>query len=206
VAELRERRAAATAKVNVLREWIKAKCLELLDIDVTTYTSSNGRTPISFIFTDLVCRRTLQGHTGKVYSLDWTFEKNRIVNGTIFKEIHGLKFKCFEVAKKRFRRDLVGHNPQVQDRDLHMKRDFGLNLRSPFHHFYIKTLFIFLRIDLISLSRALEKRTLGLEFDACMDNLGTKTKLTPLGSSRTSFIRYGQGWSNMTSHQKIPRK
>eukprot|EP00253_Pinus_taeda_P029602 PITA_29602 len=45
-------------------------------------------------------------------------------------------------------------------------------------------------------------RTLGLEFDTWMDSLGTSTKLTPLGSARTSFIRPGQGWSNMTSHQK----
>merc|ERR1711915_235337 len=82
VQELRERHAAATAKVNALRERIKAKRLQLLDTDVATYASSNGRTPISFSFTDLVCCRTLQGHTGKVYSLDWTSEKNRIVSAS----------------------------------------------------------------------------------------------------------------------------
>lgn len=33
---------------------------------VATYARSQGRTPISFGPTDLVCCRNLQGHTGKV--------------------------------------------------------------------------------------------------------------------------------------------
>lgn len=113
VAELRERHAAATAKVNALRERIKAKRLQLLDTDVATYASSNGRTPISFSFTDLVCCRTLQGHTGKVYSLDWTSEKNRIVsasqdgrlivwNALTSQKTHAIKLPCAWVMTSAF--------------------------------------------------------------------------------------------------------
>lgn len=34
---------------------------------VAGYARSQNRTPVSFGPTDLVCCRTLQGHTGKVY-------------------------------------------------------------------------------------------------------------------------------------------
>ncbi|CAK9142977.1 unnamed protein product [Ilex paraguariensis] len=66
VAELKERHMAATVSVNALRERLKQKRLELLDTDVAGYARSQGKVPVSFSPTDLVCCRTLQGHTGKV--------------------------------------------------------------------------------------------------------------------------------------------
>lgn len=33
---------------------------------MASYSAAQGRTPVSFGATDLVCCRTLQGHTGKV--------------------------------------------------------------------------------------------------------------------------------------------
>ncbi|PKA57037.1 Guanine nucleotide-binding protein subunit beta-2 [Apostasia shenzhenica] len=82
VAELKERHVAATATVNSLRERLKEKRRLLLDTDVATYARNHGKTAITFCPTDLVCCRTLQGHTGKVYSLDWTQERNRIVSAS----------------------------------------------------------------------------------------------------------------------------
>eukprot|EP00252_Welwitschia_mirabilis_P007565 TRINITY_DN1905_c0_g1_i1.p1 TRINITY_DN1905_c0_g1~~TRINITY_DN1905_c0_g1_i1.p1 ORF type:complete len:372 (+),score=42.81 TRINITY_DN1905_c0_g1_i1:352-1467(+) len=78
VSELSER----YAKVKELSERMKAKRLSLLDTDVATYARNNGRSAIRLGVTDLVCCRTLQGHTGKVYSLDCTAEKNRIVSAS----------------------------------------------------------------------------------------------------------------------------
>ncbi|XP_068654258.1 guanine nucleotide-binding protein subunit beta-1 [Aristolochia californica] len=82
VAELKERHAAATTTVNTLRERLKQRRLLLLDTDLAAYARAQGRTPVTFGPTDLVCCRILQGHTGKVYSLDWTPEKNRIVSAS----------------------------------------------------------------------------------------------------------------------------
>ncbi|XP_026398472.1 guanine nucleotide-binding protein subunit beta-like [Papaver somniferum] len=105
VAELKERHVAAAATVNSLRERLKQKRLLLLDTDVAGYSRLQGRSAISFGPTDLVCCRTLQGHTGKVYSLDWTPEKNRIVsasqdgrlivwNALTSQKIHAIKLPC----------------------------------------------------------------------------------------------------------------
>lgn len=43
-------------------------CL-VANIAVAGYARSQGRTPVSFGPTDLVCCRTLQGHTGKVLDI-----------------------------------------------------------------------------------------------------------------------------------------
>ncbi|XP_064938518.1 guanine nucleotide-binding protein subunit beta isoform X3 [Musa acuminata AAA Group] len=111
VAELKERHIAATATVNSLRERLKQKQQLLVDTDVAAYGRSQGRSAISFVSTDLVCCRTLQGHTGKfqdicqVYSLDWTPEKNRIVsasqdgrlivwNALTSQKTHAIKLQC----------------------------------------------------------------------------------------------------------------
>eukprot|EP01018_Ginkgo_biloba_P002216 Gb_19725 [translate_table: standard] len=105
VAELRERHAAATARVNSLRERLREKRVHLLDTDVATYATRNGRSAVRFSPTDLVCCRTLQGHTGKVYSLDWTRERNRIVsasqdgrlivwNALTSQKTHAIKLPC----------------------------------------------------------------------------------------------------------------
>lgn len=105
VAELKERHIAATETVNSLREKLKQRRLLLLDTDVSGYARSLGKTPVTFGATDLVCCRTLQGHTGKVYSLDWTPEKNRIVsasqdgrlivwNALTSQKTHAIKLPC----------------------------------------------------------------------------------------------------------------
>ncbi|XP_071698066.1 guanine nucleotide-binding protein subunit beta-2 isoform X1 [Rutidosis leptorrhynchoides] len=105
VTELKERHIAATETVNSLRERLKQKRLQLLDTDVAGYAKSQGKTPVAFGPTDLVCCRTLQGHTGKVYSMDWTLEKNRIVsasqdgrlivwNGLTSQKTHAIKLPC----------------------------------------------------------------------------------------------------------------
>nr|GLL47381.1 guanine nucleotide-binding protein subunit beta-2 [Ipomoea trifida] len=105
VMELRERHTAAMQTVNSLQEQLKEKRLLLLDTDVAGYAKSQGKTPVSFGATDLVCCRTLQGHTGKVYSLDWTPEKNRIVsasqdgrlivwNALTSQKTHAIKLPC----------------------------------------------------------------------------------------------------------------
>jgi guanine nucleotide-binding protein G(I)/G(S)/G(T) subunit beta-1 len=96
VTELKERHIAATETVNNLRERLKQRRLSLLDTDskfhfivhsldlsiyfltqqtisflfvVAGYAKSQGRTPVTFGPTDILCCRTLQGHTGKVYSI-----------------------------------------------------------------------------------------------------------------------------------------
>uniref|UniRef100_A0A453H1S4 Uncharacterized protein n=1 Tax=Aegilops tauschii subsp. strangulata TaxID=200361 RepID=A0A453H1S4_AEGTS len=66
VAELKEKHAAATASVNSLRERLRQRRQTLLDTDVEKYSKAQGRTAVSFNPTDLVCCRTLQGHSGKV--------------------------------------------------------------------------------------------------------------------------------------------
>ncbi|KAL5704565.1 hypothetical protein ACHQM5_022973 [Ranunculus cassubicifolius] len=105
VTDLKERHIAATTTVNELRERLKQKRLLLLDTDVAGYAKSVNRSALSFGQTDLVCCRTLQGHTGKVYSLDWTPEKNRIVsasqdgrlivwNALTSQKTHAIKLPC----------------------------------------------------------------------------------------------------------------
>nr|XP_029117874.1 guanine nucleotide-binding protein subunit beta isoform X3 [Elaeis guineensis] len=79
VAELKERHIAAKATVNGLRERLKQRRQALLDTNVVGYANSHGKTAISLGATDLVCCRTMLGHTGKVYSMDWAPERNRIV-------------------------------------------------------------------------------------------------------------------------------
>ncbi|KAJ0582900.1 hypothetical protein HanRHA438_Chr04g0201151 [Helianthus annuus] len=89
VSELKQRHIAATETVNSLRQRLNQKRLQLLDTDsmffsisnfysqcccfnftmscvVAGYAKSLGKSPVAFGPTDLVCCRTLQGHTGKV--------------------------------------------------------------------------------------------------------------------------------------------
>ncbi|KAH7833838.1 hypothetical protein Vadar_010240 [Vaccinium darrowii] len=105
VAELKERLLAATETVNTLRERLKQKRLLLLDTDVAGYARSQAKTPVRFGPTDLVSCRTLQGYTGKVYSLHWNPEKNRIVsasqdgrlrvwNALTSQKTHAIKLSC----------------------------------------------------------------------------------------------------------------
>ncbi|KAL8209196.1 hypothetical protein R6Q57_008608 [Mikania cordata] len=105
VSDLKERHIAATETVNSLRERLKQKRLQLLDTDIAGYAKSQGKSPVAFGPTELVCCRTLQGHTGKVYSLDWTPDKNRIVsasqdgrlivwNALTSQKTHAIKLPC----------------------------------------------------------------------------------------------------------------
>ncbi|GKA23294.1 guanine nucleotide-binding protein subunit beta [Tanacetum coccineum] len=65
VAELKERHIAATETLNSLKEKLQARRLQLLDTDVANYAKGQGKKPVAFGPTDLVCCRILQGHTGK---------------------------------------------------------------------------------------------------------------------------------------------
>ncbi|XP_063936074.1 guanine nucleotide-binding protein subunit beta-1 [Daucus carota subsp. sativus] len=105
VSELKERHTAATQTVNSLRQQLNQKRLLLLDTDVAGYARAQNKVPVTFTPTDLVCCRTLQGHSGKVYSLDWTPEKNRIVsasqdgrlivwNALTSQKTHAIKLPC----------------------------------------------------------------------------------------------------------------
>ncbi|XP_044487993.1 guanine nucleotide-binding protein subunit beta-2-like [Mangifera indica] len=105
VSELKERHAAAVELFNTLREQLKQKRQQLHDTDVAGFARARGETPVSFAPTDLVCCRTLQGHTGKVYSLDWTPDRNRIVsasqdgrlivwNALTSQKTHAIKLPC----------------------------------------------------------------------------------------------------------------
>ncbi|KAL5715232.1 Guanine nucleotide-binding protein subunit beta [Ranunculus cassubicifolius] len=105
VEELKERYVAAKDTLDELNQRLKQKRLLLLDTDVETHVKSQERSAVSFGPTDLVCCRTLQGHTGKVYSLDWSREKNRIVsasqdgrlivwNALTRQKTHAIKLSC----------------------------------------------------------------------------------------------------------------
>nr|XP_043623073.1 guanine nucleotide-binding protein subunit beta-2-like [Erigeron canadensis] len=105
VAELRERHLAATETLNSLKERLRERRIQLLDTDVASYARAQGKTAVEIGPADLVCCRDLQGHTGKVYSLDWTPEKNRIVsasqdgrlivwNALTSQKTHAIKLPC----------------------------------------------------------------------------------------------------------------
>lgn len=105
VTELKERHLTATTTVNNLRDQLKQKRLLLVDTDVAGYAKFLNRSAVTFGQTDIVCCRTLQGHKGKVYSLDWTLEKNRIVsasqdgrlivwNALTSQKTHAIKLPC----------------------------------------------------------------------------------------------------------------
>ncbi|KAF9620345.1 hypothetical protein IFM89_011080 [Coptis chinensis] len=105
VEELKQQHLTATQNLISLKEEVKLKRTTLIDTDVASHVRSQSRTPVSFGPTDLVCCRTLQGHSGKVYSLDWTSEKNRIVsasqdgrliiwNALTSQKTHAIKLPC----------------------------------------------------------------------------------------------------------------
>lgn len=116
IAELKERHVAVTETVRSLREQLMQRRQLLLDTDVATYARSHGKSAVTFSSTDLVCCRTLQGHNGKVYSLDWTSEKNRIVsaaqdgrlivwNALTSQKTHAIKLPCAWVMTCTFSPD-----------------------------------------------------------------------------------------------------
>ncbi|KAH7851102.1 hypothetical protein Vadar_007350 [Vaccinium darrowii] len=77
----------------------------MVQFAVAGYARSQGKTLVRFGPTDLVSCRTLQGLTGKVYSLDWNPEKNPIVsasqdgrlivwNALTSQKTHAIKLPC----------------------------------------------------------------------------------------------------------------
>eukprot|EP00249_Psilotum_nudum_P003060 c16381_g1_i1 orf=3-566(-) len=103
--DLRERYVAAKAHVHNLKQRLRERRARLVETDVAAYARNNGITPIHFGPGDFVCCRTLQGHTGKVYSLDWSRERNRIVsasqdgrlivwNALTSQKTHAIKLPC----------------------------------------------------------------------------------------------------------------
>jgi len=106
VVDLRERHATAKAQVHNLRDQLRIKRASLLDTDVATYAESLGRKAVKFNVNAFRCCRTLQGHTGKIYSLDWSYrERTRIVsasqdgrlivwNAISSQKTHAIKLPC----------------------------------------------------------------------------------------------------------------
>lgn len=82
LAQLREQRFQANQQVNDLRDRVLERRAQLIDSDVASNARQYGYSTVHFRPHDLVCCRTLQGHTGKVYSLDWSRERDRIVSAS----------------------------------------------------------------------------------------------------------------------------
>lgn len=82
VTDLRERHAAAKELVSTLRDRLRERRAGLADTDVAGYARQNGYSTVRFSSDNLVCSRTLQGHTGKVYSMGWSWGKDRIVSAS----------------------------------------------------------------------------------------------------------------------------
>eukprot|EP00250_Pteridium_aquilinum_P016857 c23328_g2_i1 orf=521-1639(-) len=105
IAELREQRRQATQQVNLLRERVLQRRAQLVDTDVAAYARQTGHEAIQLRPQELVCCRTLQGHTGKIYSLDWARGRDRIVsasqdghlivwNALTSQKTHAIKLAC----------------------------------------------------------------------------------------------------------------
>eukprot|EP00250_Pteridium_aquilinum_P016858 c23328_g3_i1 orf=246-1382(-) len=80
--ELREQRFQANLQVNNLRNQVLERRTKLIDSDVATCAQQSGCPTVRVRPHDLVCCRTLQGHTDKVYSLDWSRGRDRIVSAS----------------------------------------------------------------------------------------------------------------------------
>ncbi|MCO5579620.1 hypothetical protein L7F22_033477 [Adiantum nelumboides] len=105
MAELRGQLKQATQEVKIRKERVRQKRKELVDTNVATYARENGHNTIQLRPQDLTCCRTLQGHMGKVYSLDWARGKDRIVsasqdghlivwNALTSQKTHAIKLAC----------------------------------------------------------------------------------------------------------------
>ncbi|KAK1393589.1 guanine nucleotide-binding protein subunit beta [Heracleum sosnowskyi] len=109
---------------------------------VAGYFKAQNKLPVTFTPTDLVCCRTLQGHSDKVYSLDWTPEKNRIVsasqdgrlivwNALTSQKTHAIKLPCPWDGNVPVSRMLSGHKGYVSscqyvpDEDTHLITSSG---------------------------------------------------------------------------------
>lgn len=82
LAQLRAQRLQASQQVNDLRDQVLERRAQLVDSDVAYCARQSGYSTVHFRPNDLVCCRTLQGHTGKVYSLDWSRGRDRIVSAS----------------------------------------------------------------------------------------------------------------------------
>ncbi|BBN14991.1 hypothetical protein MPTK1_6g16090 [Marchantia polymorpha subsp. ruderalis] len=103
--DVRERHAQAKAQVAGLRERLQESRSRKADTDVATYARGNGRSAVKFSDDFRLCK-TLQGHTGKIYSLDWAYQaEDRIVsasgdgrlivwNALTSQKTHAIKLPC----------------------------------------------------------------------------------------------------------------
>ncbi|KAI5084004.1 hypothetical protein GOP47_0000173 [Adiantum capillus-veneris] len=82
LAELRERAFQASLQVKELKEQVLMRRAQLIDSDVASFAQQNDFSTTQLQPHDFVCCRTLQGHTGKVYALDWSQERDRIVSAS----------------------------------------------------------------------------------------------------------------------------
>ncbi|KAG0625560.1 hypothetical protein M758_2G065000 [Ceratodon purpureus] len=95
----------ARAQVQSLREQLQKKRLALRDTDVATYAQSQGSKQVDVNNNSFKCCRNLQGHTGKIYALDWSCrETSRIVSASqdgkliVWNAISGQKTHAFKLA------------------------------------------------------------------------------------------------------------
>lgn len=102
--DLRERHFQAKVQVNALKERLREKREKLIDTDVAEYARHSECSSVCFRPGELVCCRTLQGHTGKVYSLDWSQGKDQIVSASqdgrliVWNALTGQKTHAFKLA------------------------------------------------------------------------------------------------------------
>ncbi|KAJ7252439.1 hypothetical protein O6H91_Y419300 [Diphasiastrum complanatum] len=127
---------AAKAEVIHLRDRLQQRRNELQDTDVATYARRNDRHAIRYAREDFRPCRTLRGHTGKIYSLDWSYRnKNRIVsasqdgrlivwNALTSQKTHAIKLTCSWVMTCAFSPD--GHSVACGGLDNNCSI-FGLN-------------------------------------------------------------------------------
>ncbi|KAL2641335.1 hypothetical protein R1flu_008922 [Riccia fluitans] len=103
--DIRENHAKAKAQVTSLRERIQQSRARKADTDVATYVKGHGRRTVRITDDFRLCK-TLQGHTGKIYSLDWAYQaEDRIVsvagdgrlivwNALTSQKTHAIKLPC----------------------------------------------------------------------------------------------------------------
>ncbi|KAH7437577.1 hypothetical protein KP509_05G079300 [Ceratopteris richardii] len=105
MAELREQLRQAKQRVLSKKEMVLAKRRELMDTDIAACAQKMGCRSIQSFSQDFSCCRTLQGHTGKIYSMDWDQNKDHIVsasqdgclivwNAFTQEKIHVIKLAC----------------------------------------------------------------------------------------------------------------
>ncbi|CAM6094847.1 unnamed protein product [Calypogeia fissa] len=103
--DIRERLAQARAQVASLQDEVQVTRSSKADSDVASYARESGRRTVR-LGNDFRLCKTLQGHTGKIYSLDWAYQaEDRIVsasgdgrlivwNALTSQKTHAIKLPC----------------------------------------------------------------------------------------------------------------